>query len=400
MRAPGRLLVVATGIVATLSLWSPVVAAGPGTDFYATPDPMPKGAPGTILRSEPIPAPLGARAWRVLYKSRSADGADIAVSGVVVAPEGRAPKGGRPVVTWAHGTTGVADACAPSAGVDPVGRIPALAELLDAGYVVAATDYEGLGTEGVHPYLVGASEGAGVLDSARAARELREAGAGREVLVWGHSQGGHAALFAGEMAKRYAPELRLRGVVAGAPAAEPDRMMPVAASFPRAAGFYVLAAKGYADAYADELSEADYLTPEAAEAAKVADTGCVVDVIRAFSSYPAGLAPSDLTQHATVMRRFRESSAGNRPAGAPVLVVQGTADTIVAKAFTDRFVPKACAEGSVVDYRVYEGAGHVDVVPLAKPDILDWMAARIAGDAAADTCSGQGQSSSSSSESS
>ena len=89
-----------------------------------------------------------------------------------------------------------------------------------AGYVVAATDYEGLGTPGVHPYLVGESEGRGVLDAARAAKALAATDAGDQVLVFGHSQGGQAALFAGELAASYAPELTVLGVAAAAPAAD------------------------------------------------------------------------------------------------------------------------------------------------------------------------------------
>ena len=118
----------------------------------------------------------------VLYHSRAVDGHDIAVSGVVVAPTGKAPRGGRVVVTWAHGGVGLADVAHlrsrptsrparpafASATRDPL--IPMLQTFLDAGYVVAATDYEGLGTPGLHPILVGESEGRGVLDAARAAR--------------------------------------------------------------------------------------------------------------------------------------------------------------------------------------------------------------------------------------
>jgi alpha-beta hydrolase superfamily lysophospholipase len=357
-----------------------------GSDVYAAPEPLPKGKPGTIIMSEPIAAPVGAQAWRVLYKSKSVEGAQVAVSGVIVAPEGKAPKGGRPVVAWAHGTTGIADACAPSKRDDIASALPFVDEVVASGYVVAATDYEGLGTPGVHPYLVGASEGAGVLDAARAARNLRGAGAGRDVVVWGHSQGGHAALFAGEMAGEYAPELTLDGVIAGAPAAEIGRTIPLAAQLPRAAGFYALAAKGLLAAYPEDVDEASLFTPEALEAAKVADDACVVDVIQQLSTFPGSLAPGDISQDEAIVDLFARSSAGDRPAGAPVLVVQGTTDAIVTKGSTDRFVEKACVLGDVVDYVTYEGAGHVDVVPTAKPDILAWIAARFAGDAARNTC--------------
>ena len=124
-----------------------------------------------IIRSTPITAPSGAKAWKVLYHSRSVDGHDIAVSGVVVVPTGAAPKGGRPVVTWAHGTTGLGR---PVRAVEARRRwratVPFVKQLVDAGYVVVATDYEGLGTPGVHPYLVGESEGRNVLDAGACAR--------------------------------------------------------------------------------------------------------------------------------------------------------------------------------------------------------------------------------------
>ena len=214
-----------------------------GDAFYVPPHPLAKAKPGTIIRSTPIEAPVGARAWKILYHSRAVDGRDIAVSGVVLAPTGRAPRGGRVVVAWAHGTTGLADLCAPSkhpdiasALRDSHARIPEQAGVLDrpfqafldAGYVVAATDYEGLGTPGLHPYLVGESEGRSVLDAARAARGLKAAAVGRKALVVGLSQGGQAALFAGELAASYAPELRVLGVAAEAPfGADLEHVLPL-----------------------------------------------------------------------------------------------------------------------------------------------------------------------------
>src|SRR5690606_37645715 len=97
---------------------------------------------------------------------------------------------------------------------------PGINEMLSRGFIIAATDYPGLGTVGPHPYLVGVSEGRAVIDSVRAARELREAHAGDRFVVWGHSQGGQAALFTGELSASYAPELKLLGVAAAAPATD------------------------------------------------------------------------------------------------------------------------------------------------------------------------------------
>ena len=191
---------------------SPALGAVAADDVEPPPSPLPAAAPGTLIRAEPIGAPAGARAWRILYHSRALDGRDVAESGLVVAPTGPAPAGGRPVMSWAHGTSGLADTCAPSRAADAASAVPYVADLLARGYVVAAADYEGLGTPGPHPYLVGPSEGRSVLDAARAARHVDGAGAGRTVVVAGHSQGGQAAVFAGELARRYAPDLDVRGV--------------------------------------------------------------------------------------------------------------------------------------------------------------------------------------------
>ena len=129
----------------------------------------------------------------------------------------RGADGGRPILSVAHGTTGIADQCAPSH--DPASDLAAQARYVNAGYLVAVTDYEGLGTPGRHPYLVGESEGRSVLDAAKAARQLPGAEAGDQLAIWGHSQGGHAALWAAQLAARWAPELELIGTVAaGVPA--------------------------------------------------------------------------------------------------------------------------------------------------------------------------------------
>ncbi len=129
------------------------------------------------------------------------------MSGAIFVPDGPKPRRRRDVIAWAHPTTGVIDRCAPTRLPDLAGTVAGLEEMLRRGYVVAATDYEGLGTRGMHPYLVGPSEARSVLDSVRAARDLSDAYASNRFAVWGHSQGGHAAFFTGEMAASYAPEL-------------------------------------------------------------------------------------------------------------------------------------------------------------------------------------------------
>src|SRR5690606_29525644 len=118
----------------------------------------------------------------------------------------------------AHPTSGVVETCAPSLMPDIAVLIWGLPDILAKGYVVVATDYPGLGTPGIHPYLIGESEGRAVLDSVRAARNLPKSGASERFAVRGHSQGGHTALYTGELATSYAPELKLVGIAAAAPA--------------------------------------------------------------------------------------------------------------------------------------------------------------------------------------
>jgi alpha-beta hydrolase superfamily lysophospholipase len=387
--SPSRLLTVVLAVtiaVAGLAVPAAAVPTGPAGDaFYVPPDPLPHGEPGALIRAQPITAPTGAQAWRVLYHSRAVDGRDIAVSGVIVAPVGAAPKGGRPVVAWAHGTTGIADTCTPSHAPDAAVKIPFVADLLTRGAVVTATDYEGLGTPGRHPYLVGASEGRGVLDSLRAARNLRATDASKQVVVYGHSQGGHASLFAGELAASYAPELRLRGVEAGAPAADAATIASAAANLPRAAGFALLEFAGFHAAYPKAALEA-VLTPDAIAKSAIVDQACIREVIGAYAAGPVPITSTDPLAVKPWGKILRQSSAGGHDPGAPLLVVQGDADQVVPKALTDSFVQKACARGDTLEYRVYPGADHAGSLFAGKTDILAWLDARLAGEPAPSTC--------------
>src|SRR5687767_9637381 len=119
-------------------------------DFYTPEASQIAGRPGTIIRAEKFNAPPGAAAaYRVLYRSTNAGGKPIAVSGVIVIPGAAAPAGGRPIVSWAHATSGVARSCARSMYPNIYTHMYGLQEMLARGYVVAATDYPGLGGPGV-----------------------------------------------------------------------------------------------------------------------------------------------------------------------------------------------------------------------------------------------------------
>ena len=128
--------------------------------------------------------------------------APYALTGAIIAQD-------RNVIAWAHPTRGVVEDCPPSLMPDLAGTIWDLPQMMAEGYVVVATDYPGLGVPGmIHPYLIGVSEARAVLDSVRAARDLPDAGASNRFAVWGHSQGGQASLYSGELAASYAPDLK------------------------------------------------------------------------------------------------------------------------------------------------------------------------------------------------
>lgn len=357
----------------------------PEGDLYLPPEPLPEGTPGELIWAEEVDAPADATAWKVLYHSESIEGDDIAVSGVVVAPDGEAPDGGRPVVTWAHGTVGLADVCAPSKEGSVTDTVPGLQQMLDAGYVAVATDYEGLGTPGVHPFLVGESEGRGVLDIARAAQDIPDAGASNAVAIWGMSQGGHAALFAAQIAPEYAPDLDVVGVAAGAPVGNLPLLLDVASSVPDFVGFVVMGGMGFAAAYPEADVDA-ILTPQGREEAVVVEEQCAAEVLETFAGpVEQTLAenPNDVPPWPALLE---ENTPGAVATDAPIHVFQGSEDALVPEFVTDEYVGRVCDLGSVVELVVYPGADHSGVFEPALEENLSWIADRFAGAEASDTC--------------
>ena len=190
-----------------------------GVSAFYTWDRQVPATPGRLLRQEPLPEHLllenASKGLRVLYTSTDGVGGKtpIAASGAVFVPKGPAPAGGWPIIAWAHGTTGVADVCAPSWAPRSKRDTDYLNAWLAQGYAVVAADYQGLGTPGGHPWMSGRSEGWSVLDGVRAALGAFPQLANTVVIV-GQSQGAHAALSAALLAKAYAPAINVKSTVA------------------------------------------------------------------------------------------------------------------------------------------------------------------------------------------
>ncbi len=359
--------------------------------FYSAPDEIPD-RPGILLRAEPFAQGMqdGASAWRILYTTTRADGVPAISSGVVIVPEGAdAP----PTIAWAHGTTGVAAGCAPSLAAEPMtsGAMPDLEAALGNGWAVVATDYVGLGADPPHPYLVGEAEGRSVLDAVRASRQLEGLSFGEEVVVWGHSQGGGAALWTGGLAPLYAPELDVVGVVAMAPAANLPAMAGMLADGKAGTLVGPLILAGYSAAYPEVRIE-DYVRPQARLLVEETIARCWTDPSVIVSALQAGVIDMPIWARDPASGPLGDRVAENVPRlaiPAPLLIAQGLADPLVLPEAQQQYVDSLCAAGQVLEYRTYPGRDHMGVVtgdsPLL-PELLRWTQDRLDGAPAADTC--------------
>ena len=382
----------AAGVSAALHRASPVV-----DDFYAAPRDVPD-EPGRLIRSEPFTreVPAGALGWRILYTTTRGDGSAEVASALVVAPEGDGPW---PVVDWAHGTTGFAQNCAPSLAAQPFesGGLFVVDRVVEEGWALVATDYIGLGAQGPHPYLVGIDSAHAVLDAARAARELESAHLGERTVLWGHSQGGGAALWTGAEAADYAPELDLAGVAALAPAANLPGLVGNLPGITGGSVFAAFVAAAYTATY-DDVRYRDYVRPGAEGIFRQMATRCLAEpgvLVSVLSALALARDPDVFSVDPTTGAFGRRLAQNVPPASgsAPLLLAQGAADGLITVGAQDDFVEGLCDAGRPVDYRVYEGREHVSLVepdsPLV-PDLLAWTADRFAGVTAPAGCTRTG----------
>jgi pimeloyl-ACP methyl ester carboxylesterase len=363
------------------------VRKGPaGTKFYSAPATLAKGGHGGLIWARTFTGRErlkgGARDVLVLYRSKGVDGRSTAVSGDVAIPRGKAPKAGWPVITWAHGTIGIADACAPTRLATPA-QPPLLAQWLKRGYAVLRTDYQGLGTPDVNPYLSGTAEGRSVLDIVRAARKL-DRRIGAKVIIAGHSQGGHAALWAASLAPKYTPELKVRGTVAFAPANHIGEQVALARSLASPGGGTTalgsLILRG-ADAADPALGVTNLLSDQAKALYPQTLTDCL-PTLGASTSW-GGLAPAQIFRSdADLAPLLAYLNQGVDPEdlsiSTPVRVEQGTADTTVFPTFTGQLVTEYQQHHVPVTYKTYDGIDHGHVVTGAPAaDATKWIRGRL-----------------------
>jgi hypothetical protein len=391
-------------------------------DFYTPPDPLPAGRPGDLIRTEPSRLALEpsgqlgayvATGTRIMYRSTDARDNPVAVTGTYFEPDNPWPgRGPRPLLSFAVGTHGQGDQCAPSRlfnqGIhwSPWFDIMLeyeegfIATLVARGFAVVVTDYEGLGTPGVHTYLNRLAEGQAVLDAARAARLLPGTSLDPHgpVGLFGYSQGGGAVASAAELAPTYAPDLDLVGTFAGAPPANPAEAMPYAdGSMMVGLVGYIL--NGLIAAYPEsEGAVHDKLTPRGEDLLAKTRHQCVMETSTKFQfRHLQPYFTEDLTalaEEEPFKTLFDLQRIGRFKPDAPVLIDINRFDPLVPWTAANQLARDWCAQGADVEFRTNEepaflnktAMNHILTSLVDGESAMQWMADRFNGVPSSPNC--------------
>ncbi|AGL18857.1 lipase family protein [Actinoplanes sp. N902-109] len=335
---------------------------------------------GTVITSATVTVPAEyaslATAKKITYVTSAPNGVLLTTSGLVFTP--KTNKQNKTVV-WAHGTTGLADKCAPSNNNDvfwPEAKA-AITVLLQRGWTVAAPDYAGLGTPGSHPYLIGASEGRAIIDSAKAARNLDSA-LSTQYAIDGHSQGGQGALFANQLAPSYDGALVLKGTAAIAPVSNLNLIAPVIPGSP-GQGYLVMALYGI-NAIEPTFNPNTYLAAPAKAKASVLSSGCLMEILDAYAPLtPEQLVPNGVVPQIVLDKLAQYGNPATSAPSAPILIVQGTDDEAVPYDITaGPLVDELSTYGAPEQFVSVSGASHDGAVFATTTSVADWIGTHFA----------------------
>lgn len=392
--AASRILTAVTASV--LFLVAPTVGADA---FYEPPASLEGLQPGDLIRTRassagPPDTRLMANAWQIMYRSTDAEGKPNVVTGKVLVPKEGDPES-KPIIALNPGTAGPAFRCAPSrmANKGAYYEQPAVNDMLERGYAVVITDYEGYKPDPETTYIIGESMGAAVLDGVRAAQRLAEAGLSptAKVIFRGYSQGGGATMWAAQMQPSYAPELNLVAVAGGG---VPANLALVALPLEGTDGFGVMfyAFLGLSRAY-EELELLPYTNDFGKEVLeKMDDNSCILGLLQDY----AGLKLEDVTDTNPLdsqwFVRIDENRLGWEPVNVPVFqyheVQDGLVDFDQAKTLRDTY----CSMGVNHTWKTFDTQGangvirHVNLVYQGNEAVNDFIEARLAGEPATSNC--------------
>ena len=347
---------------------------------------------GALISARRVSAPgVDGSAFAVKYWSRSVRNRRQSVTGIVFVPNGTAPVGGWPVVSYGHPTDGMTHQCAPS--LNPSTDVPSVNGLLDRGWEVVATDYQGEGnpnlaptTPGLQPHGVNLPEAHNIIDIVRAASGVPGADPSSNYVVWGYSQGGGAATFSLEVAASYAPGLHLLGVVATAPSSDlADDFY--GAPTDSASPFTLMYVAGYHAAYGNKVRLAASLTQTGLALASGLSRECYDALAQSIGQYQV----DQVFKTTTLTSQFRLVLNANDPMNlggvspTPLLLVQGADDTTNPANNTALVSNHLCKLGQDVVLWMYPGLDHESIVGNSSGDVTHWIADRFSGHSNPDT---------------
>ena len=358
----------------------------PLTRFYDTPTPLPSKNPGDLIRSEQFEEyelPPSVEAVRILYHSRSASGQDVAASGVVLYPEGKAPAGGWPVIAWAHAVNGVGRECAPSLARN-VQHGPFLSMYVGLGYAVVATDYTGLGTRFRNAFIDAPSNATDVINAVTAAR-MAVPQLGPRWIAIGIGQGGAAAVAVAELEhERRDPNYLGSIAISGLEDFEDHYEhsgQPVFYETP------LFLAYGIQTVY-PEFDEKEILTEKALALYPRVGPGCS-DPGGESKLKPGEMLKPNWASNKFVREYFRRTTPGQKPAQGPILVLSSELDSALPIGETAQLVARMCKQGDRVEFDRYPQSEPGQVFGDSVRDQIGWMQARFTGRAAPSSCGEQ-----------
>jgi fermentation-respiration switch protein FrsA (DUF1100 family) len=387
--------------VARADVLPPPVPSLPGSEdaFYTPPSPLPTGKPGDVLKTRDISTPTypNIRIKQVMYLSTNTQGRLIPVTGALLTPLNQRPGTDNPIVVNTPGTRGLGDQCAPSKQANLLQADPASPDYEIGGYEqfllkgisVVVTDYEGAGTPGLPSYLVGPTEGKAGLDAVRAAQHISGSGVSPNspVGINGYSQGGQAAGWAAELQPKYAPELKLKGVLAGGVPTDMNVEINHLNGNPTAGAGFALAALVGLDVAYPKLDLADRLTPAGEQVIQHVESSCYSEYVTAFGTTSTGdVTRPDVLADPTWQSLFAKSRLGTTAPGAPAYVYHGTTDTIVPYSQGSTLYHDWCAHRASVEFETIVGADHISSGAVGSLRGVQWLIDRLGGVAPAPGC--------------
>ena len=392
---------------------------------------QPRGSLGTVIAKEKIATKIpGADAWRIAYISSDLFDRPTISTGLVIAPKGKPPKGGRPILAWSHGTTGTAQNCGPSQVLDPAQDLnlyfliggtswtdfglPAATDFIKQGYVLVATDYQGLGGGGKHQYAISATQGRDLINSARAAGSMGLSGSSKKVAFYGWSQGGGSVIAAASSTAYIQQKntafdgMEIVGAVSMAPDALSGMIPKEALTDAAAAGktwqsmitvfadnifnFSHFAMNVWAmDGVFPGIKMTDVFTADGAktinaiQATKCMHAGADTYVFNVGASYKDMFNPQPTNLQAWMKAIVAGSTPNDKPV-APMLMFWGDKDTVMPPIQSEIYQKQKCAIGGNVQRVHLPGANHFTTPGLAQPIFTQWIKDRFDGKAAPNGC--------------